>query len=211
MKMQWMMGILACVAAFGAQAQYKYIGPDGRVIYSDQPPPPTAKVLEKNVGGAKPAGGGADLPFVLQNAMKTYPVTLYTAGNCGSPCSEGRSYLNKRGVPFTEKTVNTADDAVKFKKDMGTDQLPLLVVGNSKQAQWQQDAWEGALSAAGYPSQSLLPPGYKNPAPVAVAPQAAPATSTASNAAGPAGISAPAAPAPAPAPDGSKPAWFKGF
>ncbi|HEX4329750.1 MAG TPA: glutaredoxin family protein [Burkholderiales bacterium] len=210
MKMRWIIGVAACAAAFGAQAQYKYIGPDGKVVYSDQPPPANAKVLEKK-GPPPQSTGGPELPFAVKNAMKTYPVTLYTAGNCGSACSEGRNYLVKRGVPFAEKTVNTSDDAVKFKKDLGTDQLPVLTVGGTKQIQWQQDGWAGALTSAGYPLESQLPPGYKNTAPVAIAPPAAaPANQTASTQGSPPPPPADTGSSPA-APSGDRPAWFKGF
>ena len=45
------------LAAASASAQYKSIGPDGRVTYSDQPPPKTARVVEQ-----KKLGGGAKAP-----------------------------------------------------------------------------------------------------------------------------------------------------
>src|ERR1700749_3461907 len=106
MKLQSIIGLVALAAAFSAQAQYKYIGPDGKVVYSDQPPPAGAKVLEKK-GLPSAAAGGPELPYALKSASQTYPVTLYTAGNCGSPCTDARNYLVKRGIPYAEKTVNT--------------------------------------------------------------------------------------------------------
>jgi glutaredoxin len=208
MKLHWMIGLLACAAAFSAQAQYKYIGPDGRVVYSDQPPPPSAKGVKKeNLPGQ--SSGASELPFAVQKAVQTYPVTLYTAPNCGAPCSEGKAYLNQRGVPFTEKTVKTPEDAVEFKKSMNTEQLPVLVVGSNKQTQWDKDAWTAALNSAGYPADNQLPRSYKNPAPVGVAPTA-PAQSTAQNAP-PAAPAAPSDSAPAAPAGGDKPNWFKGF
>jgi len=115
-------------------------------------------------------------------------------------------------VPFTEKTVKTPEDAVEFKKTMNTEQLPVLVVGSTKQTQWDKDAWTTALNSAGYPADNQLPRTYKNPPATSVAPQApaAPAQGTAQAApAAPAAPGAPAAPA-APA-GGERPAWFKGF
>jgi hypothetical protein len=212
MKLHWIVGMLACAAAFSAQAQYKYIGPDGRVVYSDQPPPPNAKGVKTENLPAQSAGG-AELPFAIQRAMKAHPVTLYTASNCGAPCSEGKSYLTQRGVPFSEKTVNTAEDAVEFKKTLNTDQLPVLTVGSNKQVQWNKDAWTTALNSAGYPLDNQLPRTYKNPAPTATAQQApaAPAQNTA-QAAAPAAPAAPGTPAAPSAPaGGDRPAWFKGF
>jgi len=211
MKVQWIIGVLACATAFGAQAQYKYIGPDGRVVYSDQPPPPTAKVLDKKALGGAQSTGGADFPYALQQAFKAAPVTLYTAPSCGVPCNEGRSLLTQRGIPFTEKIISTPEDATEFMKTVNSQQIPVMMLGKSKFAPFVRDDWNNALTGVGYPATSQLPPGYKNPTPTNVAqstPAATPATPA--NNAGTTASTAPSAPA-QPADDGSKPAWFKGF
>jgi len=214
MKVHLLVGAIACACAFGAQAQYKYIGPDGRVVYSDQPPPASAKVLDKKAGGTPQTAGGAEMPFALQTAMKSFPVTLYTAPNCGAPCSDGRNLLNQRGIPYTEKTVSTQEDAAAFRKAVNSEQLPVLTVGASKQNQFEREAWTAALNAAGYPANNQLPQGYKNPAPTAMAQPSGAPVPGAQTAAGPAGT-APTAPSSpqgaAPAPAGDRPAWFKGF
>src|SRR3954447_6585399 len=87
------------LSAAAAHAQlYKWVGPDGKVTYSDAPPPAAARKME-----AKPlvssVGGTADLPFELAEAVRNSPVTLYTAAKCG-PCDEGRALLSARGIPF---------------------------------------------------------------------------------------------------------------
>jgi hypothetical protein len=209
MKLPLTIALLLLVAAGAAQAQYKYIDATGHVVYSDTPPPPTAKVLEKKpLPGS--GSGAADLPFALQTAMKTFPVTLYTAPNCGAPCNDGRNLLNGRGVPFTEKTITTSDDNVAFQKIVSSTLLPVLTVGSGKLTQFDRDAWNTSLDAAGYPPSSQLPPGYKNPAPTAVAqaastPGTVPANGTA------AATPTSNAPPPPPPDNGNKPAWFKGF
>ncbi|MBL8381897.1 MAG: DUF4124 domain-containing protein, partial [Burkholderiales bacterium] len=102
---------VAALSGGSALAQYKYIGPDGRVIYSDQPPPPGAKGVQKpaTAGNTASTGAGGGLPFALQQAVKNFPVTLYTTNDCDA-CNQGRNLLTRRGVPFTEKTVRTQDD-----------------------------------------------------------------------------------------------------
>ncbi|MDB5806854.1 MAG: hypothetical protein JWN73_4176 [Betaproteobacteria bacterium] len=209
MKMRWIIGVMACAAAFGAQAQYKYIGPDGKVVYSDQPPPPNAKVLEKK-GMSSGSAGSSDLPFALQTAVKNSPVTLYTAPSCGAPCNDGRALLNQRGVPFSEKTISTPEDVTEFTKAVNAKQVPVLMVGKSKLSPFQPEDWNGALTNAGYPATSQLPQGYKNPSPTnfaqAASPPAATTAAPANNTAPPTGQAA------APAGDSSnKPSWFKGF
>jgi glutaredoxin len=201
MKLQSIIGVLACLLALSAQAQYKYIGPDGKVVYSDQPPPANAKVLEKK---AMPSGAGAnasDLPAPLAQAVKTSPVTLYTAPNCPS-CTNARAMLNQRGIPFAEKTVSTPEDAAAFNKVNSAGQVPVLTVGATKLAPFSPDDWNNALTTAGYPANSQLPPGYKAPPVTNLAQNSPPAQATGATA-------APAAP-PAAAAD-TKPSWFKGF
>ena len=228
--------LIAALAALGstaAFAQYKYIGPDGRVVYSDQPPPPSAKPIAKPAGSgaAAPAAAAstassassAGLPYVLQQAVKTFPVTLYTTNECEA-CTQGRNYLTKRGVPFTEKTVRNADDLKVFKEATGAGQVPVMMLGNNKQVGFEEGAWNGALNVAGYPPNNLLPASYKNPP----AAPSAPFTPDSKTAAAPTAPDAPGAPpaagnAPAPGnapsvgstppadPAANRPSWFKGF
>ena len=52
--------LVACaVFSSAAFAQYKYVGPDGRVTYSDQPPPRDARVIEEKKLGAAARMGAA--------------------------------------------------------------------------------------------------------------------------------------------------------
>ena len=223
--------LIAALAALGstaAFAQYKYIGPDGRVVYSDQPPPPTAKPIAKPAAGSPAAPGAsaaagssassAGLPYVLQQAVKTFPVTLYTTNECEA-CAQGRNYLVKRGVPFTEKTVRNADDLKVFKEATGAAQVPVMMLGNNKQVGFEEGAWNGALNVAGYPPNNLLPASYKNPPAAPSAPFTPDSKTAAAPGAPPADGNAPPPAAnvpsvgtvPAADPAANRPSWFKGF
>lgn len=160
---KYSVAILALLlTATAAQAQmYKWVGPDGKVNYTDTPPPKSAKKVEQ-----KSLDGGSDtdtsnFPFELAEAVKNSPVTLYTTPSC-PPCDNGRAFLNKRGVPFKEKTVSTADDLAKLSQATGEKQLPVLTIGRGKQSGFESGAWGSALSTAGYPETSRLPQGYSN-------------------------------------------------
>jgi glutaredoxin len=159
----------------GAHAQmYKWVGSDGKITYSDTPPPSTAKQVErKNLqeGGISVA----DLPFELAEAVRNNPVTLYTTANCG-PCDLARNLLNRRGIPFKEKTVASAEDIAKLHDAGGQSQLPFMTVGRSKQQGFESGAWNSALSAAGYPETSILPRSYHAPQAEAASPKAVPKT-----------------------------------
>lgn len=160
--------ILLCTAGANAQQMYKWVGPDGKVTYSDTPPPSTVKQVEKksvSFGGVSVA----NLPFELAETVRNHPVTLYSAPQC-LPCDAGRALLTSRGIPFAEKTVTTNEDIAKLREAASDAQLPLLVVGRNKQKGFESTGWNASLSAAGYPVTSKLPASYRNPPPEAAAP-----------------------------------------
>ena len=155
--------LLGCAAA-DAQAQpvYRIVGPDGKVTFSDKPPQ-EAKTPSAPVSTAKPTDARSGLPYELQQLANKYPVTLYSASGC-SPCDQGRALLTKRGVPFTEKTVNTNEDLVAFKRVSTEGALPLLTIGGQSIKGYSDGEWTSYLDAAGYPKQSALPPSYRQAA-----------------------------------------------
>ncbi len=162
-------GVMFSHAAF---AQYKYVGPDGRVTYSDQPPPRNARGVEEKKLGASTAPN-ATLPFELQQAASKYPVTIYTGDKC-APCDDGRNYLRNRGVPFAEKTVSGNDDIALFKQQSPDGTAPVLIVGSRKSVGFAQTAWGSLLDSAGYPQTSVLPRDYQAAAPTPLSPNTRP-------------------------------------
>lgn len=172
-----LVGLSLLVLPALAQGIYRIVGPDGRVTFSDQPP---ADANARSAGGAGASGAaaGGQLPYELRQVSSRYPVTLYTSKEC-APCNSGRNLLNARGIPYVEKTVNTAEDGDAFKRLSGDGSLPLLTIGSQHIKGYSDGEWTQYLDAAGYPKQSQLPSAYRRPAPtplVAVkAPPAAPA------------------------------------
>lgn len=137
---------------------YKWIGPNGKVTYSDLPPPESAKLAKPP--SFNPSGSGTEgLPYELAEAVKNNPVILYTTAQC-IPCDQGRSLLINRGIPFAEKTVSSNDDLHKLQQISGDAQLPVLTIGHNKQRGFESGAWSMALTVAGYPESSKLPRGY---------------------------------------------------
>lgn len=159
---------MVCLFSGSASAQlYKWVGADGKVTYSDIPPPAGAKQLTTKASGGE--SGGVPLPEDLAAAVSKNPVTLYTSATC-APCNEGRTLLKQLGIPFSEKTVSTNEDVDKLKKVSGESQLPLLVVSNSKFRGFNAADWQVALSSAGYPETNKLPKNYRYPAAEPAAP-----------------------------------------
>jgi glutaredoxin len=149
-----------------AQANvYRWVDKDGKVHYSDTPPPePQKSLTQKRVGGGY--AESSQLPYATQIAMQKSPVTLFTGADCGDPCKQGRDLLSKRGIPFSERDAQgNADDAEALKKLVGALEVPLLTVGAAKVKGFEEGAWHSALDGAGYPRTAL--PGQVPPRPPA--------------------------------------------
>ena len=151
-----------------AQQVYRIVGSDGKVTFSDQPPP-AASTAKVSAAKGNPAGGAAaaGLPFELKQVASKYPVTLYSGDNC-APCGAGRSLLTSRGIPFTERTVTTAEDAQALQRLSGDTSLPFMTIGSQQIKGFSDAEWTQFLDAAAYPKSSVLPTSYRAPAPTAL-------------------------------------------
>ena len=161
---------LALLAA-PALAQYKVVGPDGRITYTDRPLAEAGRVvpLARRGSSATPL---AALPLELRQVVQRYPVTLYTSSDC-APCDSGRRLLAQRGVPVVEKLVTNNDDAQALERLVGATTVPALSVGGQLLRGFSEEEWQSYLDAAGYPRESKLPRGYTAPAPTPVVQRAA--------------------------------------
>ena len=147
--------VLACVAA---QADfYRWADAAGEIHYSDQPPPANVKQFEKiKASGGKP--DAAPLPYVLQVAVKNFPVTLYVT-ECGDACTLARDLLAKRGIPYTEMDATDAATQDELRKlTGGALEVPLLKVGPDVTRGFEEVKWNTSLDAAGYPRTAVIAP-----------------------------------------------------
>ncbi len=195
---RWLTGIaltLLCGWA-SAQAVYRIVGPDGKVTFSDRPPPAGTQARAAGTGAAAAPDSPA-LPYALQQVAGRFPVTLYTASDC-APCASARNLLVTRGIPFTERTIATNEDIDALQRLSGDTNLPFGTIGSQQLKGFADVEWTQYLDAAGYPRTSQLPANYRRPAATPlVAVRAAPQPPAATTEGAP---SAAAAPTPAPAP-----------
>lgn len=150
----------ACVAlvALPAASQstvYRWVDKDGKVHFSDTPPPQDVKASSQ-----RRMGGGyvetENLPYATQLATRKNPVVLYTGADCGEPCNQGRELLAKRGVPFSERDAQgNAEAQEALKKLVGALEVPVLMVGENKVKGYEESQWQSALDGAGYPRTRL--------------------------------------------------------
>jgi glutaredoxin len=160
--------ILLPLAADAQTNVYRWVDKDGKVHFSDTPPPPEVKIVtQKRVGGG--GGDASNLPYATQVAMQKFPVTIYTAPECGDLCNRGRDLLVRRGIPFSERDPqNKPADAAALKALIGSLEVPVLVIGESRVKGFEEGMWNSALDTAGYPRTAI--PGARPPAQAAVKP-----------------------------------------
>jgi glutaredoxin len=153
--------------ALPGHAQFKVIGADGKVTYTDREPSASeGKVVP--IGSkavvAQPATAAAaepELPFELRQATSKYPVTLYVTSTACEPCNSGRQMLKSRGIPFNEKIIITAEDSEALERLSGAREAPTLAVGSQIARGYATEIWASYLDAAGYPRESRLPSTYQ--------------------------------------------------
>ena len=155
--------VLLLASPVQSQTIYRVVGADGKVTFSDQPPVATSGKASTVGGKAGPSdAAGAALPYALRQVASNYPVTLYTTNNC-APCGSGRAMLRSRGIPFSERTINTNEDAAALQRISSDSSLPFLTIGSQQIKGYSDSEWSQFLNAAGYPTTSVLPASYRHP------------------------------------------------
>ncbi len=108
--------LAALAAACAATAQtnvYRWVDKDGKVHFSDTPPPEDAKsVSQKRLGGGYVEE--SQLPYATQMAVKRNPVTLYTASGCGDAVRpRPRSAVQPRRAVFRAQRAAAATPSAR--------------------------------------------------------------------------------------------------
>lgn len=155
--------LLICVLIWTnayADELYRSIDKDGKVHYGDSPLQDSEDVTQLKLGNEpKP---DENLPYETQRAKQNFPVTLYTFPTCGSACQMAREFLEKRGIPFTEKSLTKKEEIDAFHKDSGDSKLPSATIGKTWVKGFLADLWSKELDFAGYPASVLT---YRPPHP----------------------------------------------
>lgn len=149
--------IALTLAAPAAAELYRWTDSQGRVHYSDQPPPPEIKKIKRlAIPGSSASEAGQTRP----------PVVLYNA-SCGATCDQAGDYLRQRGVPFSQKNADKDKAAAaELKKRTGALEVPVLFVGESMQRGFSPSVWDKMLEVAGYapPAKQAVESDQETPA-----------------------------------------------
>ncbi len=161
-----MLGVALLVSAGAfAQQTYRWVDKDGRVVYSDQPPPAGAREVRELRAG-RPGVIESTPDYALRKAQQDFPVTFYRGVECDAACTDARALLARRGVPFTEIAIAGEEDQAAFRQAFGSKQVsvPSLLVGSQKQIGFEPGLWNRMLDDAGYPRTVVRPAAIASPA-----------------------------------------------
>ena len=186
--------VLAGIASAASAQLYRWTDDKGRVHITDTPPPASAKSVQRKAVPSSSAPAAPQQSFELSQAMKDFPITLYTAPNCADPCNQARQALNKRGVPFKEIMVSDAGSMAELRQFASGNDVPVLVVGRSVHEGFQQESFDALLDSARYPRAGVLPPRAQAAPQVPAKASAKPAAAAPAEEAKPTGPYAPKAP-----------------
>jgi glutaredoxin len=187
------------LAASLSHAQYKVIGPDGKVTYTDRAPTTNdGKITSLSTRAAAAGSGEITFPLELRQAVSRYPVTLYTMAGACDPCESARQLLRQRGIPFTEKQVQSPEDSDALERLSGGRDAPTLSIGAQTMRGYAPEVWGSYLDAAAYPRESRLPANYQYPAATSIVERREAPKPAAARAAQPAADETPVAPPPSP-------------
>ena len=127
--------LLAGPGAFGDNV-YRSISPDGRVVYSDQPPAtgklqkvysfenlPASPVPEATQRYRQDLTSSMNKRLAGQAAGGTQ---LYSASWCGY-CRKAKAYLGQKGIAYREIDIDTAEGKASFAQAGGGGGIPLLL------------------------------------------------------------------------------------
>jgi glutaredoxin len=154
----WLISILLSLSltTSAGAAIYRWIDGAGVVHYGDVPVPDADKLDESKF--ASEATADAALPYETRRAMLNFPVTLYVGNGCEELCDTARAFLQKRGIPFAERTLRSRDEIAAFTKLTGKNIVPSLAVGRTFVSGYEETLWNNELSFAGYPKTAPYRP-----------------------------------------------------
>ena len=149
--------VLAGATLGHAGTLYKSIGPDGQVVYSDQPP--QSGKLERTFNFANlPSTPLPDsvvryrqeLEKSMQNRLAAAPAgrtpVLLWAKWCGY-CRQAEAYLNEKRIGFQKQDIDTSE-GMRSLAEAGGRGVPVLLVNGQKVQGFSRAAYDSLFASA---------------------------------------------------------------
>lgn len=145
-KLFWL-GVFAALAASAAVAEsvYKWKDGQGRVHYSNEPPPPATGAAKVRL--VIPSFGGP--AEVSAAGGRGNGVVLYGTEACGH-CKAARQYLAQWRIPYADYDVEKDAAARAAFQQLGGRGVPVILVGNQRMDGFNAERLADMLGNAGY-------------------------------------------------------------
>ena len=150
---------LLVAAPVHAAALYKSIGPDGQIVYSDQPPQSgkLEKTFELSNLPSSPVPESVtryrqDLEKSMQQRLTAAPPAggpvLYRAAWCGY-CRQAEAYLAEKRISYTKIDIDTAEGKAAFvAASRGGKGIPFMVANGKEMRGYTRPAYDAFFANA---------------------------------------------------------------
>lgn len=152
------LGIVAALMLISApgmtQTLYKYVGPDGKVVYSDRPP--ESGRIEKTLhvqnlpNTVLPSATVGELNRLRKDARPaTSPAArtvMFTAAWCGY-CRKAKAYLAQHGVAYKEVDIETPEGKTAFATASSGNGIPFLLRNGEGIRGYSKEAYDEFFAA----------------------------------------------------------------
>jgi glutaredoxin len=153
------LALLLAPALVHADTVYKSVGPDGRVVYSQEPP--AGNRLEKtmtftNLPSTPLPASVIRYQDEMQKSMKkrfadsgslaSLPV-LFSAAWCGY-CKQAKAYLADKRIAFQEYDIDTPDGVQRFVESGGGRGVPVLLWNSQRVQGFSRPAYDALFKAS---------------------------------------------------------------
>lgn len=141
--------ILAAPAVAGV---YRWVDADGRIHYTDSPPPNTgAKRISVDAAPPPPAASGpAQSPApAARKPAAGRKVVMYSAEWCGY-CKRAAAYLRSRGIPFENLDVERSSRGAREYAQLGGAGVPVILVGEQRLNGFDEGSLAAILASGGW-------------------------------------------------------------
>ena len=137
----------------GAQVQqvYRYVDIDGKVVYSDKPPPANAKDAQAKRVTRATASKPATLSFATQQAQERFPVTLYTFCLRRRVRHRARAAEQARRARTRSSTSARATAPTSSRSCRAASTPRRSRLASSMPSGFNEAKWQAMLTDAGYP------------------------------------------------------------
>jgi glutaredoxin len=147
LRLLMLLSVAACTLP-AAAGVYKWTDAQGRVHYSDSPPP-DQKAAQVKIKVNSISGPAVVSAFKAGSPAAKERVRIYTTSWCGY-CRKAKAQLAARRVPFDEIDVETSDSGQREFASLGGRGVPVILVGGQRMDGFDAGRLDAMLQTAGY-------------------------------------------------------------